>query len=65
MAIIIKCKSCKERRKKDTGPCPACGAVELIFIIDYWPDGRNGKRCQRYLDDNIQSLAVALEIDKH
>jgi integrase/recombinase XerD len=64
LAIIIKCKSCKARRKTDTGPCPACGSAELRFILDYRPDGRNGKRCQRYLDDSIQSLAVAREFDK-
>jgi site-specific recombinase XerD len=64
VAIIIKCKNCKTRLYNDTGPCPECGGTELRFIIDYWPDGRNGKRCQPYLDENIQSLAVALEIDK-
>lgn len=64
MAIIIKCKQCKARRKTDTGPCPECGGTEIRFILDYWPDGRNGKRCRPFLSDNIQSLDVALEIDK-
>jgi integrase/recombinase XerD len=64
MAIITKCKSCKTRRETDTGPCPACGSAELRFILDYRPNGRNGKRCQRYLDDSIQSLSIAREFDK-
>lgn len=64
MAIIIKCKSCKARRKTDAGPCLSCGSAELRFILDYWPDGRKGKRCQRYLDDAIQTLGDAREIDK-
>lgn len=64
MAIIIKCAGCKARLKTDKPPCPECGGVDIRFIIDYWPNGRHGTRCQRYLDDNIQSLAVAREIDK-
>jgi integrase/recombinase XerD len=64
MAIIIKCRKCKARLYNDTDPCPDCGSIERRFIVDYWPDGRNGKRCQRYLDDNIKSLAIALEVDK-
>jgi site-specific recombinase XerD len=64
MAIIIKCASCKVRRQSNTGPCPACGETKTRFLIDYWPNGRHGTRCQRYLDDDITSLAVAREIDK-
>lgn len=64
MAIIIKCAGCKVRRKSNTGPCPKCGATEKRFIIDYRPQGRNGTRCQRFLDEAITSLAVAREIDK-
>jgi len=64
MAIIIKCKDCKKRLNGDTDPCPSCGATERRFIIDYWPDGRHGKRCQRYLDDSIKSLDIALQFDR-
>lgn len=64
MAIIIKCAGCKVRRQSNTGPCPKCGETKTRFIIDYWPNGRHGTRCQRYLDDAITSLAVAREIDR-
>lgn len=64
MAIIIKCAGCKARRVSDKGACPACGHEGVRFVIDYWPDGRRGIRRQRYLDDSIKSLAIALEIDK-
>lgn len=64
MAIIIKCAGCKARRQTNTGPCPLCGETRTRFLIDYWPNGRHGTRCQRYLDDDITSLAVAREIDK-
>lgn len=63
MAIIIKCAQCKARRKSDRGACPACGHHGVRFVVDYWPDGRNGKRCRRYLDPDIKSLALAKEID--
>jgi len=64
MAIIIKCRQCKARRKTDQGLCQACGGTEVGYIIDYWPNGRHGKRCQRYLDESIKSLAIAREIDR-
>lgn len=64
MAIIIKCAGCKVRRQSNTGPCPKCGETRTRFLIDYWPNGRHGVRCQRYLDNDITSLAVAREIDK-
>jgi integrase len=64
MAIIIKRKSCKTRLKTDKEACPACGGKEVRFILDYWPTGRHGKSRQRFLDDNIKSLAIAREIDK-
>lgn len=63
MAIIMRCASCRARRKKEKGPCPACGAEGVRFVIDYWPDGRNGPRCRRYLDPDIRSLKIAMEID--
>lgn len=63
MAIIIKCAGCKTRRKSDKGACSACGTTDLRFIIDYWPEGRNGPRCRRYLDPDIRSLKIAMEID--
>jgi integrase/recombinase XerC len=65
MAIIIKCASCKARLKgSDREPCPNCGSKEKRYIIDFWPDGRHGKRCQRYLNESIKSLAVARVFDE-
>ena len=63
MAIIIKCAGCKARRKTEKGLCPACGNTGVRFVIDYWPEGRNGSRCRRYLDPDIKSLKIAREID--
>jgi site-specific recombinase XerD len=65
MAVIIKCARCRVRRKSDKGPCPACGGEGLRFVLDYWPEGRNGTRCRRILDPDVQLLRVAQEIDKN
>jgi hypothetical protein len=64
MAVIIKCAHCKRTRKTDQGSCPACGHDRVRFVIDYRPDGRYGVRCRRMLDDDVQSLAIAREIDR-
>lgn len=64
MAVIIKCAHCKRTRKTDQGSCSACGHDRVRFVIDYRPDGRYGVRCRRMLDDDVQSLAIAREIDR-
>lgn len=62
MAILIKCKSCGKRLKNDTEPCPACASEENLFVLDYRPDGRNGKRVRKPLAGITEySLAEALD----
>lgn len=63
MAIIIKCKSCRERLYDGYIKCPACGAMEKTFTIDYWPDGRNGRRIRKTLD-SVSDYELAQELDK-
>lgn len=63
MAIIIKCRQCKQRLPNDTDPCPACGAVERLFILDHMQNGRYSKRLRTYLPENIATLEDARAID--
>lgn len=65
MALIIKCKNkgCGTRLKDDS-PCPKCGSEERRYIVDYWPDGRYGKRARYPLPDAIQDKEAAAEYDK-
>lgn len=55
MAIIITCKSCKKRVPVGSTACPDCKSGSLIFTLDYWPDGRRGKRIRKPLDPDIVS----------
>lgn len=59
MALIIKCRACR-KRIKDDAPC-ACGCFERHFTVDYWPDGRHGRRLRRHLPDEL-SLQEARDL---
>jgi len=63
MAVIMKCAVCR-RRLWDALPCSGCGAFRRRFWVDYYPDGRNGKRVQMPLDEKIQSAETAAAIDR-
>ena len=63
MALIIKCSGCG-KRLKDALPCPVCGEIKRRFWVDHYPDGRNGKRVQKPLDEKIQNLETASAIDR-
>jgi site-specific recombinase XerD len=62
MALIIKCAGCR-KRLQDASPC-ACGSTVRRFIIDYWPNGRHGKRVRAPLPLSIQDAKVAASIEK-
>jgi integrase len=61
MALLTTCKACRQRLKDDL-PCP-CGSTERRFIIDYWPNGRHGKRVRTPLPGSIQDVSVAAAIE--
>jgi integrase/recombinase XerC len=62
MALIIKCAGCR-KRLGDALPC-ACGSTTRRFIIDYWPNGRHGKRDRIRLPESIQDVKIADSIEK-
>jgi site-specific recombinase XerD len=62
MALIIKCAGCR-KRLWDALPC-ACGSTVRRFIVDYWPNGRHGKRDRIPLPDSIQDVKIADAIEK-
>jgi site-specific recombinase XerD len=63
MALIIKCRSCRKRIKSEYSSCPFCQSSEYRFIIDYWPDGRHGKRVRFPLDEKIIDIEIARSIE--
>lgn len=63
MAIIIKCRKCKQRLPNDTDPCQTCGSNERLFILDRMQNGRYSKRLRTYLPENIATLEDARAID--
>lgn len=66
MALIVKCRACRARmpRQQDATSCPACGHTLKVFVIDYRPHGRNGKRVRLKLPESIVNLAEAQEIER-
>lgn len=62
MALITKCAGCR-KRLWDALPC-ACGSTTRRFIVDYWPNGRHGKRARFRLHDSIQDTSIAAAIEK-
>lgn len=65
MALITKCKSCHIRIQKDADKCPQCGNTEFSFFVDYWPDGRHGRRVIKILDASVKdkNTAIAFEVE--
>lgn len=61
MAIIIKCKNCRKRLKDDS-TCPYCSAIERTYILDYYPEGRNGSRIRQPLPE-VNCFEDAREIE--
>lgn len=63
MALIVKCRGCDRRIPEIENICTACGAAEFSFIVDYWPDGRNGKRIRHPLPEAITDRDEAKAIE--
>ena len=64
MALIVKCRSCRQRMPEDATVCPACSSSNVRFIVDYWPDGRRGGRKQITLPKAIQTAIEAREYEQ-
>jgi len=62
MALIIKCAGCR-KPLQGARTCP-CGSSLRRFIIDYWPNGRHGKRVRTPLPDSIQDIGAAAAIER-
>jgi len=63
MALIVKCRYCRRRIRAAEIICPACGSAEFSFIVDYWPDGRFGKRIRYPLPEAITTRDEAESIE--
>lgn len=64
MALIINCKICDGRLPAGAAKCPKCGGTRFSFIVDYWPQGRYGKRIREPLPAATASIADAWEIER-
>lgn len=64
MALIIQCRACRARIAQDQRSCPSCGHTLFKYIVDYWPDGRHGKRIRYALPENVDlETARTIEAD--
>lgn len=64
MALIIRCKKCRRRVPPDKDNCPRCGNTTFRFVVDYWPEGRNGPRVRKALDDSIADKNTAVLFER-
>lgn len=65
MSLVVHCKSCRIKIKAHTATCPACGSTEQRFDVDFFPEGRKGKRVRRPVPDGIQDIEAARAYDEN
>ena len=63
MALTTVCKTCRKRSAGALNQCPRCDGVDLRFIADYWPHGRNGRRIYQPLPESVTTATSAREIE--
>ncbi len=63
MALTTVCKTCRKRTAGALDQCPRCDGVDLRFIADYWPHGRNGRRIYQPLPESVTTATSAREIE--
>ena len=63
MALTTVCKACRKRTAGALDQCPKCEGVDLRFIANYWPHGRNGRHIYQPLPDSVTTATSAREIE--
>ena len=63
MALTTVCQTCRKRSSRALDQCPKCEGIDLRFIADYWPHGRNGRRIRQALPESVVTAIQAREIE--